>query len=100
MIREDIQLDNNAIAIVDNDVVWGNSDEQHIVDTINSYPGWWKENPSDGVGIFSYLKSRGTEQFLAKSIKLQLQSDGYIVTNPVVLFGSDGRITINPNASR
>lgn len=100
MTRQDLKVVDNAIIISNNDVQWANSDEQHIQDTINSFAGWWKENPLDGVGIFSFLKSKGKENMVAKDIKLQLSSDGYIVSNPQVNFDRNGILIIKPNATR
>ena len=98
--RYDILLDdNNILEIVDNDVVWEISDEQHIEDTINASPGWWMENFSDGVGIRSYLNSSGQDQILARQIKIQLESDLYTVSDSQVSFDSSGRLVIQPNAS-
>ncbi len=98
--RYDIQYgDNNDLLVVNNDLVYDISDEQHVEDTINASPGWWKENFADGVGIRSYLKSDGQEQVLARAISIQLQSDLYTVNNPVVQFGANGILTIQPNAS-
>lgn len=87
------------IEVVDNDIQYVLSDVQHVQDTINGAPGWWKENPSDGVNIRAYLNSDGQAQVLARSIAVQLQSDLYIVTNPEVRFNVDGKLYINPNAT-
>lgn len=92
--RHDILID-----VVDNDIQWVASDVQHVEDTINAAPGWWKENPSDGVNIRAYLNSDGKAQVLSRSISVQLQSDLYIVTNPQVVFDANGRLYINPNAT-
>jgi hypothetical protein len=98
--RYDIQLDaGNDLEIVSNDVVYDMSDEQHVQDTINASPGWWKENYTDGVGIRSYLNSDGQEQVLARAIKIQLTSDLYTVTNPSVDFDVTGKLIIQPNAT-
>jgi len=98
--RYDIQYgDADDLLVVDNDLVYDVSDEQHIEDTINASPGWWKENFSDGVSIRSYLNSDGQAQILARSISVQLQSDLYTVNNPIVQFGADGKLSIQPNAS-
>lgn len=97
--RYDIQADDNGVLeIVNNDLVWGVSDEQHIEDTINASPGWWKENFADGVGIRAYLNSDGQQQVLARSIKIQLTSDLYTVGSPSIQFGANGKLTINPAA--
>jgi len=73
------------------------SDEQHVMDTIAAFPGWWKQNPTDGVGVFAYQNSSGQNQVLARNIIQQLQSDGYQCNNPVITQSPDGQLTINPN---
>lgn len=98
--RYDIQYgDNNDLIVTGNDLVYDVSDEQHVEDTINASPGWWKENFADGVGIRSYLNSDGQAQVLARAITIQLQSDLYTVNNPIVQFGANGKLTITPNAT-
>ena len=92
--RYDILID-----VVNNDIQYVLSDVQHVEDTINAAPGWWKENPSDGVNIRAFLNSDGQAQVLARSISVNLQSDLYIVTNPVVNFDTNGKLYINPNAT-
>ena len=97
----EILLDGVAVdgTPVGNDIQWVLSDVQHVEDTINAAPGWWKENPADGVNIRSYLNSDGQAQVLARSISVQLKSDLYKVTNPQVYFDSNGQLYINPNAT-
>lgn len=73
------------------------SDEQHIQDTLTAFPGWWKQNPADGVGIFAYQNSSGQNQVLARNIIQQLQADGYQCNNPVITQSPDGILTVNPN---
>lgn len=98
--RYDIQYgDNGDLLVVDNDLVYDVSDEQHIEDTINAAPGWWKENYPDGVNIRSYLNSDGQAQVLARAIKIQLESDLYTVDNPLIQFNASGQLIIQPNAS-
>jgi hypothetical protein len=97
--RQDILFANGDLIISNNDVHYGDSDAQHIQDTIHASPGWWKENFSDGVGILSYLNSSGQEQVIARAIKIQLESDLYRVNNPVVQFDSNGKLNITPNAT-
>lgn len=90
--------DNGALIFKDSDLTWAISDDQHIIDTINAFPGWWKENFSDGVGIKFYLNSKGQEQILARSIKIQLESDLYTVGSPIIKFTADGKLSVNPDA--
>jgi hypothetical protein len=98
-VNYDIALMQNDLQIRDGDFLIAESDEQHIMDTVNAFPGWWKENPPDGVGVFGYLNSAGQQQQLQRAIKLNLTSDGYTVTNPTVVVSSDG-LVINPNATK
>jgi len=97
--RQDIQLDDNGdLELQDQDFIFVPSNDQHIEDTINSYPGWWKENFADGVGVADFVNSAGQKQILSRLIKIELQSDLYDAT-PTVIFDADGSLTISPNAS-
>jgi hypothetical protein len=98
-VNMDFALNGNDLYIVDGDIAIAESDNQHIADTLNAFPGWWKENPQDGVGIFQYLNSSGQEQLIRKNIMMQLQSDGYNVSNPIVSTDVNGQLNIIPNAS-
>lgn len=98
-MNQDIALQNNDLYIADGDFAVIVSDSQHVADNINSFPGWWKENPADGVGVFAYLNSAGQEQDLKRSIQIQLTADGYKVNNPEVSVSASGQLTINPNAT-
>ena len=93
------QNEDGDLLIANGDFVLADSDSMHIEDTIIAHPGWWKQYPADGVGISYYLNATGQEQVLARSIKLQLESDGYQVDNPEISF-IDDKLTINPNAIR
>lgn len=98
--RYDLGCDDSGSLIFGrSELSWVVSDEQHIEDTINAFPGWWKENFSDGVGIRYYLNSSGQQQILARSLKIQLESDLYTVGNPIINFNSDGQLVIQPDAS-
>lgn len=96
----DIALLNNDLLILNGDLAISESDVQHVTDTINAFPGWWKQYPADGVGLFSFLNSSGQQDALAQDIKLQLQADGYQVSYPTVLIDDSGTFTINPNATK
>lgn len=99
--------DNNDLYLIGNDLyidpVSGDftiaiSDVQHVQDTITAFPGWWKQNPADGVGIFAYQNSSGQQQVLSRVIKQQLQSDGYQCNNPIVKQLPNGILQVQPNA--
>lgn len=98
--NQDIALYQNDLQILDGDLIIGFSDQQHVADTLNAFPGWWKENPADGVGVFAYINSSGQEQALGRSIKINLASDGYIVNNPSITTDDRGVMTVNPNATK
>jgi hypothetical protein len=49
--KDFLQNDDNDLLIENNDFVIGNSDEDHIVDIINSAQGDWKEYVLCGVNI-------------------------------------------------
>lgn len=98
---------NYDLALVDNDLyidpvtgdfVISESDDQHIIDNIAAFPGWWKQYPPDGVGIFQYENSSGQEQSIQRVIKIALQNDGYQVDTPEVTKSVSGKLTIRPNA--
>lgn len=100
MVRQDIKTDDTGrVLIVNNDLVYGDSDEQHIQDTINAAPGGWKEHFTDGVYIRGYVKSTGQEQFLSRKIKVNLEADLYTVGVPSVFTDPGGQMKIRPNAT-
>lgn len=96
----DIALYNGDLLIQNGDFCIVESDTQHVSDTIAAFPGWWKENPPDGVGILSYLNSAGKEQQLERSIKINLISDGYRADAVNVKLDAAGNLSINPNAAK
>jgi hypothetical protein len=99
MDRFDVQYNNDGLVINNNDVVYTQSDTQHVEDCINSASGWWKESFVNGVNIRAFLNSSGQELVLSRKIKVELQADLYTVTNPIVSFDTNGKLVINPNAT-
>lgn len=99
-MNQDFALYGNDLLIENGDFAIGESDAQHIADNMNAFPGWWKEYPADGVGVFQYFNSAGQEQALQRNLRIQLMADGYNVSNPEVNVDADGNMTINPNASK
>lgn len=98
--NKDIGLYKNDLYFKDGDFTIVESDEQHVSDTIAAFPGWWKENPPDGVGLFSYLHSGGQENKLKRSIKINLISDGYRSDAVSVNVDNAGNLTITPHAEK
>lgn len=99
MANQDFALWGNDLLIQNGDFAIAESDTQHIADTINSFPGWWKQEPQDGIGVFAYLNSAGQQQSLKRQLMIQLTSDGYKVSNPQVETNQSGQMTVNPNAT-
>ncbi len=97
---QDIALYLNDLFIQDGDFAVSLSDQQHVQDTIAAFPGWWKQNPTDGVGILQYINSTGQEQTIERSIKIQLSSDGYSVSSTGIEIDSSGNLTITPDATK
>jgi hypothetical protein len=95
MQRQDFKLINNDLHINPStgDFEIGFSDFQHIQDTINAFPGWWKENSQIGVGVFGYVGSAGKQQELKRLIRVQLEADGYTPDGINISF-SDGQMTV------
>ncbi len=97
----DFQLTNNDLTITEaGDFAIAESDNQHLYDIINSFPGWWKEFPQVGVGIISYVNSSGKQQELSRNILVQLEADGYTVNNLIVSQLPNGTFTIETDAAR
>ena len=92
----DILFDNNGdLAIFAGDFTIGDSTAQEVEDIILSYPGWWKEFPSVGVGAPDYLKSPGDDQQLIGSILLQLKVDGKLMQDYSSSMDANGNLVIN-----
>ena len=98
-VRVDIALNNNELFVINGDFAYAESDTQHVIDTMNAMPGWWKENPIDGVGIILYSKASSSLSELNRSVQLQLISDGYKVDGAVFDLTIAGELTINHNAT-
>lgn len=97
-VRYDIGLDNNEPIFNNGDFVVTESDTQHIVDTVNAFAGWWKENPLDGVGIMGYSKAPAVIQEINRKCRIEIESDGYKIKAPMVTLTPSGTLTIQPNA--
>lgn len=98
--NKDIALYKNDLYAVDGDFAVTESDVQHVSDTIAAFPGWWKENPTDGVGVRAYLHSAGQELKLKRVTQINLESDGYDANAADIKLDSSGNLTITPNAEK
>lgn len=79
-LANDILLDTDGdLDFINGDFAIGFSDNQHIQDILESFPGSWKEYPLVGVGLDFYLNSTGKEQTIKNEITRQLTSDGFSI---------------------
>lgn len=78
MARKDFQLESNVLVIKNNDLVIGESDQQHISDLINSRLGWYREFPLVEGKASDYINAPQSEiPKFESDIKEVLKSDGY-----------------------
>lgn len=97
----DFLLDSDGdLLIANGDFVIGPADEDLIEDIIDSFVGHWKEFPSVGVGIKKYQGSSGQEQEIERSIKMQLQADGYNISVIRVVSEPDSTFKVYTDATR
>lgn len=97
-VRFDFDFTDDLVFSADGDLSLVESDNEHVKDTVSAYPGEWKENHDDGVGIRDYLGASDFQE-AAKKMRIQLESDGYVVNNPTVSKNDAGGYEINPNAT-
>ena len=77
----DMQTDaNENPAIAGGDFVVAESTAQHQQDLIICGPGDWKQNPTVGVGVMSYLDGEDFSDLL-RNISLQFAQDGMKVAS-------------------
>lgn len=101
MAAQDFKLDSNGdIAIENGDFVITESDQQHILDIMQSVPGWIKEFPLVGFNPYQYLNGRTSSTELNKNAKIQLQADGYTQVVADLKIDSANQITGNVNGKR
>lgn len=73
-----IMDDNGDELLLNDDLVLGSSDEQHISDILASYPGEWKQSPLCGVNIRRAING-SLNGVIRRDVRLQLEADGYKV---------------------
>ncbi len=96
MAVQDFKLDTNGdLAIENGDFVITESDKQHIMDIMNSVPGWFKKFPLVGFNPYQFLNSSSATQEMKNKAFTQLDADGYKVNPDGLQFGIDasGNVT-------
>jgi phage baseplate assembly protein W len=79
MDATDIQLDNNEdLLVINEDLLIGLSDDQHIEDILITYPGEYKQSPLCGVNIRRALNG-SIDGSIRRDVRLNLEGDGYQV---------------------
>jgi hypothetical protein len=100
MIAKDFKKDAKGdISIENGDFVVTDSDREHILDIMQSMPGWFKKFPLVGFNPYQYLNANVSSIEVSKNAKIQLQSDGYdnivsdlkIDSNGTVIGSIDGK---------
>lgn len=69
--------ENGELLIVDGDYVIGPSDQQHVIDILESQQFEYKEFPLIGFGAINYIKRIVNEDEFKRDLKIQLAYDGY-----------------------
>ena len=78
-LRNDILMRDDDLSIIGGDFEMGNSDPQHVYHIILNSKGSYKQFPLTGIGKSRFINAPlGAEQ--RREIQLQLQADGYRVT--------------------
>lgn len=83
-----------------NDLVVGNCDGQNINDILNANKGDYKMNPQVGVNAISFSNGSTSPVNVKAQVKLQLQLDGFNVSDVMVKTEANGTINIIPYATR
>jgi len=73
-----LQKTHKTFINANNDILFYESNEDHIQYTNQATKGSYKENPQDGVNIQAYLNSQGQGQVLSREIIVQLKSDLFV----------------------
>jgi hypothetical protein len=98
---KDIELDEDVDLVIENgDFSVSESDQQHIILIINTFPGHWKQFPTCGTGIIQYLASSGQGSKLNRSIRVQLEADGFTVNQLTLSERPDGYFDYDLSAER
>jgi len=100
LIFADIKLTDNDPFFTGGDFAIAPSDEQHIVDIVQSFAGEWKQFPEVGVGVSAYMNSSGQQQKISRDVRVQLTADGYTVKSPDFSIDSKGLLIVAPHAVR
>lgn len=88
------------LLIQNGDFVIGESDEQHILDIMQSMPGWFKQFPLVGFNPYQYLNARVSVTDLNKNAKIQLQADGYTNITTDLTQDANNNLTGNVHGTR
>ena len=97
----DIMLDDDGdIIIMNDDLVLGDSDGQHIQHIFELEPGELKENVLVGIGIQKKLHGNEANGAVRREATLQLLADGYTLISPVIIEKVDEKVNIKVDAER
>ncbi len=83
-----------------NDLVIGDSDNQNITDIIQSVKGDYKRSPQTGLNAIRFSNGDTRDVDIKAQVKLQLELDGFNVTNIILTRDADNNLNIEPYAER
>lgn len=76
-MNQDYLLDDDGDLLIQNgDFVSGPSDDQHVYDVLQSFPGEWKQFPLTGAGIITATNTSKPQDQI-NNARAQLQAAGY-----------------------
>jgi hypothetical protein len=100
-MAQDILIDETGDLVIENgDFKVGNSDMQHMTLLVSTFLGAWKQYPLRGVGALNFSASSGKSKVLARTIKDQATSDGFINVQVGLSANSDDNFNYNITAER
>ena len=90
--------DDGDLLIIDGDFATGLSDEQHVSDILSANKGDYRQFPTVGAGLIRFVKKQDNNLAeLKREIQVNLQSDGYKVTDLTIASTGDMNLDYEPN---
>jgi hypothetical protein len=78
--RQDIQADSSRLPVIQaGDFHVSGSDEQHVLDILESAPGHYRESPLTGLDLARFILAPAADR-LQREASLQLEMHGYLLT--------------------
>jgi hypothetical protein len=94
MAQDILLTETNDILVLNNDLVIGTSDAQHVGLLLKTSPGQIKFKPSSGINIYKELNDNKPLNVVISSIKIGVKNDGatdadaQIIENQINVYGT------------